>query len=326
MMSEISFRPAVPTPDFPALAALLSKVWPQMVTAGQMHEWEERQPAGQIRLRFVAEKGQAGIIGYGLVYHEASGAEGRFLLDVIIDPQWRNRGIGGKLYDHILSVALDHGANFLDCELSDNCPECLRFARKRGFIIDRHMFESVLDLASFDYNHFQPIIFRLESEGIRFISLASGGDTAALRRQLYEIDRQSALDDPASKGTFPTFEEFSRQVFEASWFRPEGQMMALDGQKVIGLSAVGYFTHNNRMYNMTTGVLPAYRGRQIAQALKILALRYAQSYGAQTVIAHNDSQNKAMLAINRKLGYRSQPGDYRMIKDLMLAAPIEIGA
>jgi RimJ/RimL family protein N-acetyltransferase len=218
------------------------------------------------------------------------------------------------MFDHVLAVAQERGAHLLDCELRDNCPECIRFAEKRGFVIDRHMFESVLELKDFDFDRFQPIVDQLEHEGLSFISLASGGDTADLRRQLYEIDRVSALDDPASKGTFPTFEAFSKQVFEASWFRPEGQIMALDGQKAVGLSAVGYFVHNNTMYNMTTGVLPPYRGRKIAQALKALALRYAQSYGADIVIAHNDSQNKAMLAINRKFGYQERPGDYRLLR------------
>ncbi len=313
-MAKFNIRPASPQKDFPALAELLDKVWPQTVTAENLHEWESRKPEGQIRLRYVVDEQEAGIIGYGLVYREASGAKERFLIDVIVNPDWRQQGIGSKLYDHVFNEAINRGATLLDCDVRENCPSCLRFAEKRGFIFDRHMFESVLNLSDFDYGRFTPLITQLQNEGLRFFSLAEGGDTAELRRQLYAIDRVSALDDPASKGTFLTYEQFCEQIFEASWFRAEGQIMAADGDEVIGLSSVGYFAPNNEMYNMSTGVMPAYRGRKIAQALKALALRYAQVYGADIVITHNDSQNAPMLAINRKFGYQSQPGEYRMVK------------
>jgi ribosomal protein S18 acetylase RimI-like enzyme len=60
---------------------------------------------------------------------------------------------------------------------------------------------------------------------------------------------------------------------------------------VVGLSAVGFFQQTNRAYNMITGVDRAYRGRKIAQALKLLTIRYAKERGAEAIVTNNDSQN-----------------------------------
>jgi RimJ/RimL family protein N-acetyltransferase len=111
-------------------------------------------------------------------------------------------------------------------------------------------------------------------------------------------------------------EEFSSFLFTASWFRPQGQILAAEGDKIIGLAAVGYFAESNSMENLITGVLPAYRGRKIGHALKVVALRYASAAGADSIRTHNDSQNEPMLAINRKLGYKSQVGELRLVRRL----------
>ncbi len=94
------------------------------------------------------------------------------------------------------------------------------------------------------------------------------------------------------------------------------QIMAADGDRVIGLGAVGYFAATNSMYNMITGVHPDYRGRKIALALKLLTLRYAKQAGAAYIRTNNDSENAPMLALNRKLGYVPETGMYFLIQTL----------
>jgi GNAT superfamily N-acetyltransferase len=68
-----------------------------------------------------------------------------------------------------------------------------------------------------------------------------------------------------------------------------------------------------RAYNATTGVIRAYRGRKIAQALKALAACYARQHGAREIGTDNDSLNAPMLAVNRKLGYQPQSGKYLLV-------------
>ena len=133
---------------------------------------------------------------------------------------------------------------------------------------------------------------------------------------LYELNRRTARDNPSNDDTFAPFEEFRRFVFGASWYRADGQIVAAEGDRWVGMAAVGYFRETNSMYNMFTGVDRAYRGRKLALALKLLAIRCAQRYGAVYLRTNNDSQNAPMLAINRKLGYQPQVGKYRLIQEL----------
>ncbi|MCA9958943.1 MAG: GNAT family N-acetyltransferase, partial [Anaerolineales bacterium] len=123
-------------------------------------------------------------------------------------------------------------------------------------------------------------------------------------------------DSPDFAGNFPDFDAFNHMFNTVSWFHAAGQILAVDGEKYVGLAAVGYFANTNSMYNMITGVDRAYRGRHIALAMKLLTIQYAQSIGADYIRTHNDSRNEPMLAINRKLGYQPRPGEYRLLCQL----------
>jgi hypothetical protein len=82
------------------------------------------------------------------------------------------------------------------------------------------------------------------------------------------------------------------------------------------MAAVGYFKTTNSFYNLMTGVMPEYRGRKIAQASKLVTIRFAREQGADTIATNNASNNAPMLAINRKLGYVPLPGVYRLVNPL----------
>lgn len=71
---------------------------------------------------------------------------------------------------------------------------------------------------------------------------------------------------------------------------------------------------------MFTGVDPAWHGKGIALALKVLAIDCARRYGADYISTNNDSENAPMLAINRTLGYQPQPGFYRMLRASILTS------
>ena len=315
-MEKLIIRLAEPATDFVQLAALLNKVWREPVTAELLHSWESRPIEGQIRRRMVGVAEDGHIIAYSLVLHEPSAAAGDFFLTAIVDPAQRRQGVGQQMYDEALAFALEQGATLLRGEVNEGDEPGMAFARKHGFAIDKHIYSSVIDLHTFDDSHFAGLIEHITATGIRFFSLADVNNEARWQRQLYEVNVQAALDDPASTGTFPDYEEFRQRIFESEWFWPPGQFLAADGDKGVGLAAVRYYSHTNSMYNLITGVLPAYRGRKIAQALKLLTIRLGMAQGADYIRTINDSQNEPMLAVNRKLGYQPRPGEYRLLKQL----------
>ena len=63
--------------------------------------------------------------------------------------------------------------------------------------------------------------------------------------------------------------------------------------------------------NQPDGLTFAQR-RGIATALKLLTVQFAQKQGAYVIRTNNDATNAPMLAINRKLGYKPEPGHYAL--------------
>ena len=90
---------------------------------------------------------------------------------------------------------------------------------------------------------------------------------------------------------------------------------AADG-RFVALAAIGYFAATNSVYHMHTGVDRAYRGRGLALAAMVWALRRARAWGAAYARTTNDSQNAPILAVNRRLGYLPQPGVYQLLREL----------
>jgi GNAT superfamily N-acetyltransferase len=314
---RISFhlQPLQPERDFPRLAELRSAAEPEPITVEQLQEWDAQAPQGQLRRRMVALDEQGQIIGYNDAGRDPWMPPGLFDVEALVDPAWRRQGVGALLYQDALSFCQAQGATRLQGMLRDNCAPCLRFAQQRGFSIERHRFESTLDLDTFDEGRFAGHIEAIEASGIRFFTLADLGNTEEAQRRLYSLNERVSRDTPGYQ-SWLTFEAFQAQVVGASWFRPDGQIVAADGENWIGMAAVGYFASTQSMYNMITGVDRSHRGRGIALALKLLSIRCARAYSARSIRTHNDAENAPMLAINRKLGYRPEPGLYRVALDL----------
>lgn len=302
--------------DLPELAALVSQVSVEPMSLSQLQDWHGRQPEGHIRRSRVAVDAAGHISGYNLLQHEAWEEEGLFYVEVIVKLEWQGQGLGCRLYDDMGTAVSTLDGKRLKGDVRDDRPDWLRFAQNRGFTIRRHLFESTIALSAFDERPFAGLVESIEATGIHFFSLADVGDTEQARRKLHAVNTAVSADSPGSDGGFPSFAEFNQMFNTVSWFRPEGQILAADGDEYIGLAAVGYFAETNSMVNMITGVLPAYRGRKIAQALKLLTIRCAKTFGAATIRTSNDSENAPMLAINRKLGYKPLPGKYLLHKTL----------
>ena len=138
-MEGITFRQLDPASDFPALVQLLNKVRIQKVTAERLLEWENNVPPDRIRRTIVAERDEGNFAGYSRLYHRPGAADGRHYFDIAVEPVWRGQGLGTALYEDAFQAAVAYKAAILDADVYDNCASCLRFAKKRGFAIDRQV-------------------------------------------------------------------------------------------------------------------------------------------------------------------------------------------
>ncbi len=309
--ATLTIREANPETDYERLAVLISAASVQPVTAQHIRGWDKNNPSRQIRRRAVGINDDGQIVAYSVVVREARNVQfQRFYIGITVDETYRRQGIGTQMFDDAKAFATENGARELSSETLDNDADSLRFAEKRGYHIHTHSFASHLDLTGFDEKPYVHSILRAEASGIRFSTLAAEGNTPEVQFKLYTLNNQTAQDNPAAdkREPFPTFEIFQHQVFNADWFNPNGQFLAIDGDKYVGLGAVAL--DGGIAYSAFTGVDKNYRGRGIAQTLKLLTIRYAIANGASALLTDNDSKNAAMLRVNRKFGFQPQVGTY----------------
>lgn len=144
---------------------------------------------------------------------------------------------------------------------------------------------------------------RCAHDGIGFFTLASVGDSNDTRSRLYELVREGVVDDPSNDGTFIGFTEFSERLFELYYWRwAEGQFLAALGGEWVGLTNP-QILDDGALFGVTV-VKRAHRGKGVARALKLLALRYLRDAGVTTVVTRNSARNEAVLRLNRGLGFR----------------------
>jgi GNAT superfamily N-acetyltransferase len=309
----MNVRPARPETDYPAIVALMNAVETLPVTVEQVHGWDRQMSPGRVYRRMVAVDAGDAVTGYCVTNHHAWAPPGEFYVWVAVDRAWRNQGTGAALYADAEAFLAEEGATTMTSEVHDDDPLSLHFATQRGFTIDRHIFQSVLDLAHFDETPFLPLIAPAVAAGLHIFSLADLPAERETWRKLYEVNAATVLDIPGGEPLMP-FDEFEQWVVAAEWFRPEGQLLAAIDEAVVGMAAVQLLPARVSAYNLMTGVLRPYRGRHIALALKLAAIRYARSCGAATITTENDSFNAPMLAVNQRLGYRPLPGKYTLKK------------
>ncbi|MBL8153365.1 MAG: GNAT family N-acetyltransferase [Anaerolineae bacterium] len=314
MFPQVTLRPADPDQDYEWIAALVTPYEQQRWTAERLREADRTDSVGVRRRRLVAVDSAGVAVGYALIYCSEWMQPGQQWLWLIVDPARRGQKFGAAIYQEGLRLLREEQTAACFTEVRDEDMVSLRFAERRGFCIDRHLFESVLDIRRFDESRFAGLIDSVRAKGIRLFSLAEVGDTTENRRKLWAVNRETALQTPGSTGNFPDFEAFNTMFNKVSWFDPAGQILAADGDQFVGISAVGYFAEDCSAYNLMTGVLQSHRGRKIAQALKLLGIRHALTTPAKMLRTHNDSENEPMLRINAKLGYVPQPGLYRLLK------------
>ena len=300
------------------VAELISMATSRPITAADLIDELKYKTAGTVWHWWVAlQEGQ--VVGAAQAVHFGSQAAGRFGLLIAVAPPWRRKGIGRKLLTEVQTHLLGQNGTRIVSQLGEKFVDGLAFAQSQGFEIFKRTIASSLPLTTFDLSQFPHTTNSENLAEVRITTYANVENSEQNQRLLHAINHIALVDDPGELDvpSMP-FESWKKIVLEASWFDPAGQIIAIAEDKFVGLSSLSYEPDTKTAETGVTGVDRTYRGRGLAFALKLEAIRYAQTCGAQQLITENDSNNAPMLAINKKLGFVPQKGDdiYTLIQAL----------
>ncbi|HUG47234.1 MAG TPA: GNAT family N-acetyltransferase [Candidatus Limnocylindria bacterium] len=229
-------------------------------------------------------------------------------LDVIEDR--RREGIGSRLLGE-LSAAATGSADEIATRVAEESEAGVFFARARGFVERYRLYEFVLDLET--YVDVEPLSTDLDRLGIQLTTLAAH-DSEELRRDLYALFIETVADVPTPDPPPATsYEQWEAEMFGLST-GDEISVLATHEQRPVAICHLS--VSGETAWTEYTGVARGYRGRGLALAVKREGIRLAHQRGVRFIRTENDTLNRAMIAINERLGFRRRPGRIRFGRPL----------
>jgi GNAT superfamily N-acetyltransferase len=242
----------------------------------------------------------------------------KFDVWVIVHPEHRERGIGASLYEHVMAeVSAFEPVKLSTWICPEKTPASPAFLENRGWKAGMKVWDSKLDLTSWDPAPFMDAVARVEEQGIRFTTYdeLSRSDPDYLRK-LYEMEREIWQDVPLpDKQTDPGLDWYVRHVTDSPNLYPEAWHLAMDGDRPVGLSCLWKQKSGEHLSTGLTGTARSHRRRGIAMGLKVKALSFAKGQGHPWVMTDNEENNVGMVGINKRLGFVDYPSwrGYEMI-------------
>ena len=300
--------------DAPAVVALLREVFPHWVqtVAGFRHRIASETEADRAG-RWLAEDGGE-VVGCAHAHFDRySGRPDVAFVEVAVRAPWRQRGLGGLLYEAAEEHLRTHGAGRLLGEGADD-PATMRFAAARGW---RHTMTrrlSSLDPRSVDLAEFTRLRAEKAREGF---ALASFEELRDRPRDVFDVDaaasRDIPLDEPMTKFEF---DQWHKDHWENPQITFDGSFAVLVDGRPVSFAMLHADLETGKADNDMTGTVREYRGRGLARLAKLASIAWAAENGITAITTENDETNAAMLALNVSLGYRPVATQLAFVRDL----------
>jgi GNAT superfamily N-acetyltransferase len=279
--------------DAPAVARLSTLVYPAELTTarGLRHWWSAYPPRAQRSMWAAEERGE--VVGFAAALLNISTEPGAAIANVYVHPDRRRRGVGASLWEpveeHLAAIGGTHVNSFgLDEEASRD------FMGGRGFEVTYIQRMSRLELASLDAPPALP-------DGVELVPYSALEDA----RPIYELEVEVARDVPVDQ----PFDDVRWEDWAERWWahpeldRDSSLLLLVDGEPAAFTTVISD-DESRRAASGMTGTARRFRGRGLALLVKHHALARAAARGITVAITENDEQNRAMLAVNERLGYR----------------------
>lgn len=303
----VRVRPFHPS-DYPRLVKIRSEAEGDRHTVEEARARDERwDHARYEKARVVAQDEEGVVIGYGEIYQDPSRFEpGRYFIRLAVEERWRGRGVGSALWDHVAAELDERGARIASI-WADEGPASRAFLERRDFRIAIRGIQQVLEVARFDAAPFAGAVERVEAQGIAIADLASEmrADRHALRKA-HGLYFSARADQPTlGRVTAGPFEDWVYFNVESPQALTDAYFIAKDGDRYVGCASL-WRRAPGELHVGITAVLPSHRRRGIALALKLRTIDYAGRDGAERIVTSVTDRNRAMVALNERLGFRSR--------------------
>jgi GNAT superfamily N-acetyltransferase len=213
----------------------------------------------------------------------------------------RRRGLGHALVEAAEHHLVGEGTRKLETmALVESTGE--RLLKARGYVRSRTELVLSLAVAEADLSALSALEAAKRAEGFRAVPLREVADR---KRELHVLYAAASEDVPADDPDDDIrFEDFETHVMGDPELSVDGSIVVLHGERPVSLAFVLVDHDAGAALSEMTGTLPEYRGRGLARLAKLSAIRSAREAGVRRLVTDNDSENAAMLALNRSLGYR----------------------
>ncbi|MBB1250967.1 GNAT family N-acetyltransferase [Rhizobium sp. G21] len=283
-----AYRPS----DAHAWVALLNIVRRNPLGVEAFLEREGSRSPQDVQSRLVLRLGDT-VVAIGQLSSSPYVAKEFLRLDLIVDERHRKIGLGGKLLSALERQVVANGFLGIYCEQDHGNEEAVGWLRRRGFEVAVRRRESCLDLE--EPNRPPPT---MPPVGISLVDFSGSGLDWEL---LFQFLQNRLSETPDLQDMPPWTIDRIDEIFRRSAnVRPDWIILALCEGDPVGVGVM--HQHASDAYLYFVGVTPAFRGRNIGQALMQELIRKASLAGCRRVSIDNREDNAAALRINDKLG------------------------
>ena len=240
-----------------------------------------------------------------------------------IDPDFNTQESRELLYSRMLEEIKSFKAN----KILTGIYEHPNYDLVKQFLIDNHFKhvqtnrEYSCDITKVDIIKYQPLIQKLESEGIKFYdSKEEMLDWPDHYKKLEELGWTYSQDFPIPDGiehTRPPFDRFMKEINNYYENCYGTEIVAVKDNEYIGSTnlEVYYKTEPHKAWTGGLGVLKNFRRKGLATALKIKAIERLLEKGITEVRTDNE-ENNPMYKINVALGFEPVPFSREYMKEI----------
>jgi GNAT superfamily N-acetyltransferase len=279
--------------DLEAAAAVRARANPdRIITAEGMRLAVGDPPARAVQLQLAVDV-EGRLAGWALamrLWFQTDPEVG--VLDVVVDPDHKGRGIGSSLAARAEEHLAAHGLRRVRSSSLD-APGPRHFATGLGFVQTSASSTSSIDPRT--------VVPDEVPDDVRLVPFGDLDDPAPV----YELDLETSRDIPGEENfDAMSFADWTKRFWHTPLADDDASLVAYVDGRLAALTMLRVDRPSGRAENNLTATRREFRGRGLARLLKSHSLHRAAEAGATRATTDNDETNAPMLAVNRALGYR----------------------